>query len=52
VDEEKFSLANDGAGIFEGNIKGITWLENQVEIIMGEYDTIQQYTYILSYNSN
>jgi len=50
VDEEKFSLANDGAGIFEGNIKEITWLENRVEIIMGESDTTQQYTYILNYS--
>lgn len=49
ADEVKFSLANDGAGVFEGNIKEITWLENQVEIIMGESDTIQRYTYILSY---
>lgn len=49
ADEVIFSLANDGAGVFEGNIKEITWLENQVEIIMGESDTIQRYTYILSY---
>lgn len=49
IDEEKFALANDGAGVFEGNIKEITWLENQVQIIMGEADTIQQYTFILSY---
>jgi len=50
VDEEEFALANDGAGVFEGNIKEITWLENRVEIIMGESDTTQQYTYILNYS--
>ena len=49
VDEEEFTLSNDGAGVFEGNIKEITWLDNQVEIIMGESDTTKQFTYILSY---
>ncbi len=49
LDEENFGLANDGAGVFEGNIQEITWLENQVEIIMGEADTTQQFTYVLSY---
>ena len=49
IDEEEFSLANDGAGVFEGNIKEITWLDNQVEIIMGESDTTNQFTYILSF---
>lgn len=48
VDEVTFSLANDGAGVFEGNIEKITWLENQVEIIMGECDTTEQFTYVLS----
>ncbi|MBQ7935269.1 MAG: hypothetical protein IJ333_02845 [Clostridia bacterium] len=50
VDEKEFALANDGAGVFEGNIKEITWLENQVEIIMDEADTTRQYTYILNYS--
>lgn len=50
VDEENFDLANDGGGVFEGNIKEIAWLENQVEIIMCESDTIQQYNYILNYS--
>lgn len=50
VDEVKFSLANDGAGVFEGNIEKITWLENQVEIKIGEADTAQQYTYVLEYS--
>lgn len=49
VDEKEFLLANDGAGVYEGNLKSITWLDNQVEIIMGESDTTQQYTYMLSY---
>lgn len=50
VDKKEFGLANDGAGVFEGNIKEITWLENQVEIVMGESDTTQLRTCILSYN--
>ena len=50
VDEVKFALANDGAGVFENNIKSITWMENQVEIIMGESDTTRQFTYVLKYN--
>jgi len=50
VDKEEFALSNDGAGIFEGNMKEITWLKNQVEIIMGESATTQQYTYILNYS--
>ena len=33
IDEEDFGLANDGAGVFEGNVKEITWMENQVKII-------------------
>ena len=49
VDEEHFGLSNDGAGVFEGNIKEITWMDNQVEIIMGESDTTKLYTYVLSY---
>ena len=49
VDEEEFALSNDGAGVFEGNIKEITWLDNQVEIIMGESDTTNLFTYILSF---
>lgn len=49
IDEEKFGLANDGVGVFVGNIKKITWMEGQVEIIMGECDTTNQFTYILSY---
>ena len=48
IDEEDFGLANDGAGVFEGNVKEITWMENQVKIIMGESDTTKQFTYILS----
>ena len=49
VDEEEFSLSNDGAGVFEANVKQITWLDNKVEIIMGESDTTNQFTYILSF---
>ena len=49
VDEEEFALSNAGAGVFEENIKEITWLDNQVEIIMGESDTTNQFTYILSF---
>lgn len=49
IDEEDFGLANDGAGVFEGNVKKITWMEKQVKIIMGESDTTKQFTYILSY---
>ncbi len=49
VDKEEFSLANDGAGVFEANVKQITWLDNQVEIIMGESDTTNQFTYILNF---
>ena len=49
IDEENFGLANDGAGVFEGNIKEITWLDNHVEIIMGESDTTKLFTYILNY---
>ena len=49
VDEEEFALSNDGAGVFEGNVKEITWSDHQVEIIMGESDTTNQFTYILSF---
>ena len=49
IDEENFGLANDGAGVYEGNIKAITWLENNVEIIIGESDTTNQFTFALSY---
>ncbi|MBQ7088260.1 MAG: hypothetical protein IJN04_01280 [Clostridia bacterium] len=49
IDEESFGLANDGAGVFAGNMKEITWLEDRVEIVMGESDTTKRYTYVLSY---
>lgn len=49
IDEETFTLANDGAGVFEHNVEKITWKENQVEIIMSEADTTKQFTYILNY---
>lgn len=49
IDEEAFSLANDGAGVFASNIKEIIWSEAQVEIIMGECDTTRQFMYSLNY---
>lgn len=49
INEEEFQLFNDGAGVFAGNIQKITWLENRVEILLGESDTTRKFTIILSY---
>ena len=49
IDEVDFSLLNDGGSVWEGNIEKVTWLENEVRIIMNESDTTQTYTYILKY---
>lgn len=51
IDQVKFGLANDGAGVGAGNIEKITWLDNQVEIIMGETDTTRKFTFVLSYSA-
>ena len=51
IDQVKFRLANDGAGVGAGNIEQITWLDNQVEIIMGESDTTRKFTFVLSYSA-
>ena len=48
VDEKAFSLANDGAGVYEGNLKSITWLENEVEILMDADEWPEEY-YVLKY---
>lgn len=48
VDEKSFSLANDGAGVYEGNLKSITWLENEVEILMDADEWPEEY-YVLNY---
>ncbi len=47
VDEEEFSLANDGAGVDEGNLKSITWLENEVEVLM-DADEWPEECYVLN----
>lgn len=47
--EESFSLNNDGGGVHAYNIERITWQDEQVEIVMNESDTTQQYTYVLAY---
>ena len=42
VDEDTFSLANDGGSVIDANIVEIVWADNQVEIQMKEFDTTQQ----------
>lgn len=49
LDEERFSLLNDGTGVYEGNLVEIAWLEGRAEILMDEADTTQTYTYVLYY---
>ena len=49
VDEKEFSLANDGAGVYEGNLKSITWLENEVKILIDADEAPEEY-YILNYS--
>ena len=51
VDEKEFSLANDGAGVYEGNLKSITWLENKVEVLMDADEWPEEY-YVLNYGNN
>ena len=49
VDEKEFSLANDGAGVYEGNLKSITWLDNEVKILIDADEAPEEY-YILNYS--
>jgi len=51
IDEENFGLANDGGPVTDNNIVEIIWLDDKVEIEMKEFDTTQQYTYILNYSN-
>lgn len=51
LDEKEFSLANDGAGVYEGNLKSITWMENKVEILMDADEWPEEY-YVLNYGNN
>ncbi len=51
VDEKEFSLANDGGGVHEGNLKSITWLENEVEILMDADEWPEEY-YVLNYGES
>ena len=47
IDEENFGLGNDGAGVHTGNLKSITWMENEVEILMDD-EGPEEY-YVLNY---
>ena len=49
LDQEKFSLLDDGTDVYEFIIKETKWLENQVEVTIGEADTEEQYIYVLDY---
>ena len=49
VDEKEFSLANDGAGVYVGNLKSITWLGNEVKILIDADEAPEEY-YILNYS--
>ena len=51
LDEKEFSLANDGAGVHEGNLKSITWLENEVEVLMDADEWPEEY-YVLNYGNS
>ena len=51
VDEKEFSLANDGAGVYESNLKSITWLENKVEVLIDADEWPEEY-YVLNYGNN
>ena len=51
LDEKEFSLANDGAGVYEGNLKSITWLENEVEVLMDADEWPEEY-YVLNYGNS
>lgn len=51
LDEKEFSLANDGAGVYEGNLKSITWFENEVEVLMDADEWPEEY-YVLNYGNS
>ena len=51
LDEEEFSLANDGVGVYEGNLKSITWLDNKVEVLM-DADEWPEENYVLNYGND
>ena len=51
VDETQFELNNDGGGVTSGNIVEVVWLEDHVEIHMKEFDTVNQFTYVLNYDN-
>ena len=49
IAELRFSLANDGCNVYEGNIAQVLWQDDCVEVVMRESDTSEQYRYILAY---
>ena len=50
LDEENFSLNNDGTDVFAGNIAEIIWSDSYVEVEMWEADTTKSYQYVLNYS--
>lgn len=48
IDEENFSLQNDGAGVHTRNLVEITWNANNVQVLMSPDENPQKY-YFLQY---
>ncbi len=48
LDEVNFSLGNDGAGVYAQNLVTITWMENEVGILMDADEEPEEY-YVLNY---
>ena len=50
MDEESFSLGNDGAGVYPGNIEEIIWHGDSVVVRMNEADTTRVYNFTLYFD--
>lgn len=50
IDEESFSLGNDGAGVYPGNIEEIIWHEDSVVVRMNEADTTRVHNFTLFFD--
>lgn len=51
LDEEIFDVLNDGAGAHEGNLKAITWDENEVQVLIDSEERPEEY-HVLNYSGN
>ncbi len=48
LDEESFGIANDGGGVYGGNMGFVTWMDNGVEVVISHEEAPSE-KYFLTY---